>query len=471
MYFRSIKLAPLWKRYFAVLIDISLLLSIVYLSSSLRNSFFSSIIFIFCILYFPLLDSSKLQGTLGKKLFFIKVINYNGMRISYKQAFMRFFGYFIYTIPFLIVSVYGVSQGFHNHFSETKVVNNNFSKTKIRIRRKEKLGLSININKLISTRLKIYNIINILTFFLIYNLLVRRLMQKAIFITIFHKLYEKKYHRYLKYKRNIQKKRKWILSKKLFLVFIFFSISLIFFFVGLRIMSIQNFIYIDISILFFALSYGLYKLAQIYFLPEAKKLIKKDSRKPIVLLHSFEDNNLSILTYPMLFGIRGNIRLEEAISPILNEVGPFISIGNPQNWIPKLGTAKAFEKDESWQSRVLDWMKEAQYLVFMINDSIGLEWELRKAIEYNYISKIMIVFPDSETKNYQERILFVEKFFKEYDMKISLPFNLKLLFFDSNNNSISIISNQCYQEEYEEAINLFLYYKDNSRDFKLFPYL
>jgi len=52
----------------------------------------------------------------------------------------------------------------------------------------------------------------------------------------------------------------------------------------------------------------------------------------------------------------------------------------------------------------------------------------------------MIVFPDSETKNYQERITFVEKIFKEYNIKISLPFDLKLLFFDSNNNSISIVS-------------------------------
>lgn len=82
----------------------------------------------------------------------------------------------------------------------------------------------------------------------------------------------------------------------------------------------------------------------------------------------------------------------------------------------------------------------------------------------------MIIFPDSETINYQERIDFVEKVFRENNIIISIPYNLKLLFFNSNKKSISITSSNFHQEEYEEAISLFIYYKETNIDMTLYPY-
>jgi len=115
-------------------------------------------------------------------------------------------------------------------------------------------------------------------------------------------------------------------------------------------------------------------------------------------------------------------------------------------------------------------MERSRYLVFMINNSLGLEWELKQVIEKNYIYKTMIIFPDSETLNYQNRIDFVERIFRESNIIISIPYNLKLLFFNKNQKSISIISSNFYQEEYEEAISLFIYYKETNRDMNLYTY-
>jgi len=43
-------------------------------------------------LYFAIMESSKIQGTLGKMLLKIKVIDYDGNRISFARATGRYFG-------------------------------------------------------------------------------------------------------------------------------------------------------------------------------------------------------------------------------------------------------------------------------------------------------------------------------------------------------------------------------------------
>jgi len=481
-HFRSIKLTSIWRRHLAFFVDLIILSFIIFsplTSIEIANPYYEGIsksllaITIIC-LYFAILEST-FQGTIGKSIFGIKVINYDGNPISFTQASIRSISYFIYFIPFLAVSIYGVHQGFHNHFAKTKVVDNDFIKHKLHTKKKV-FNFFINIDNFMHTRRKIYHIFNIASFvipivYIITFSLQSKIMRKITSFSIFHKFYEKKYHRYLSFKLNYKKSKNWFLSRNIFLTVLFFLLSFFLIFIGINFIFIMDSKYSYFSILFFYTGYSSYKLSKVYFLADAKTLTKKDTRKPIILLHSFQDNNLSIFSHPMLFGIRKDIRLEEAISPVLNRVGPFVSIGNPTHWIPRLGTAKTFEQDEEWQSRVLEWMEKSRYLVFMINDSLGLEWELNKAIEYDYISKIMIIFPDSETVNYQERIDFTERVFKENNIIISIPYNLKVLFFDNNKKSISIVSNDFYQEDYEEAINLFIYYKEGNRDMKLYPYL
>ncbi len=51
--------------------------------------------FVISILYFSLLTASKMQGTLGKALLGLKVVNEDGGRISIGQAFGRAFAYII----------------------------------------------------------------------------------------------------------------------------------------------------------------------------------------------------------------------------------------------------------------------------------------------------------------------------------------------------------------------------------------
>lgn len=55
-----------------------------------------------CVLYYAGLEGSKLQGTLGKKICGIKVVDSEGERISYFRAVGRFFGKYLSFITLMV---------------------------------------------------------------------------------------------------------------------------------------------------------------------------------------------------------------------------------------------------------------------------------------------------------------------------------------------------------------------------------
>lgn len=508
---KLIEIAPIWKRILAIIVDIVIVYILImlfvilimyigflierYNLTEITNPnhpnlllliYFSYILIPW--LYFSILDSSSKQGTVGKQVLKIKITNYDGCQITFKQASFRFFSYFIYIAPLLIVSIFGKSQGFHNHLSKSKIINKNFiinnSKSnknnisKIRVTKLQNIKWSnnlshssilfnknyINIDNIIERRLRIYKYINIFVFFLnpllyfITFLLQPKWMRYITSLKIFHKYYPKKYSQYLLLKKsNKTKLFNFFISRNLFLGIFFLIIAIILFLLIIVFVLTGT---QGISIIFILTFYTTYRLSKVYLSPDAKSVIKNDNRKPIVLLHSYDDSNLSINSYPMLLGIRREKRLEEAISSTLNKFGPFISIENPSLFIPNLGSMKTYEKDTGWKEKIIKWMQDSQAIVCIINDTPSLEWELKTVIENGFLKKLIIIFPDNKTLNYQDRINFIKNIFRAYLIDIQLfDKDIKLLFFDSYLNPISIVSSNFNQEDYEEAIHIVFYNK------------
>jgi len=82
--------------------------------------------FIIWIFLCSIMESSKIQGTLGKKIFKIKVINLNGDRISIKTSIVRNLLKFISSIfffGFILIAFTKKNQGLHDRLTETFVVN------------------------------------------------------------------------------------------------------------------------------------------------------------------------------------------------------------------------------------------------------------------------------------------------------------------------------------------------------------
>ena len=127
------KYAGFWIRALACLIDLvilSLPVAIVtlifppppsHLMTFLR--FFYSIL---CILYFVILESSRWQGTFGKKTLGIIVTDLNGNRISVRNAFGRYIAQFFSTILFcfgyIMIAFSDKKQGLHDKIAKTLVI-------------------------------------------------------------------------------------------------------------------------------------------------------------------------------------------------------------------------------------------------------------------------------------------------------------------------------------------------------------
>lgn len=138
--------AGFWWRFLALVIDTIILrfvsfiitfLSIVDLSTNTYNwssdgfsiakvsaAFSFSIIFQW--LYYALFESSAYQGTIGKKILGIKVIDMNGNRISFVKASVRYFSKLlsalIIGIGFLMAGFTVRKQALHDFIADTLVV-------------------------------------------------------------------------------------------------------------------------------------------------------------------------------------------------------------------------------------------------------------------------------------------------------------------------------------------------------------
>ena len=85
----------------------------------------SILFFIIRILYFGLLTSSKLQGTIGKRTLGLKVVGEDGNRISFNRAigryFASFFSYFMF-IGYTMAAFTEKKQALHDYMASTFVV-------------------------------------------------------------------------------------------------------------------------------------------------------------------------------------------------------------------------------------------------------------------------------------------------------------------------------------------------------------
>lgn len=77
-------------------------------------------------LYFPLWECSSSQGSIGKQILGIKVVDGKGERITFWKALARFIGKFLsYTVLFIgffMIAFTDKNQGLHDLITETYVI-------------------------------------------------------------------------------------------------------------------------------------------------------------------------------------------------------------------------------------------------------------------------------------------------------------------------------------------------------------
>ncbi|NGQ95127.1 RDD family protein [Brevibacillus sp. SYP-B805] len=121
----ELKYAGFWIRFLAYVID-GILLYVVTFLLVLVHEKLVFLSYLISILYFPLLESSSMQGTLGKKALGLIVVDEEGNRITVGRAFGRFFakilsGIILY-IGYIMVAFTEKKQGLHDKIVSTYVV-------------------------------------------------------------------------------------------------------------------------------------------------------------------------------------------------------------------------------------------------------------------------------------------------------------------------------------------------------------
>jgi len=128
--------AGFWRRVVASVTDsillttaFNILMWFVFPDSLKENQIFLFVITVIPTwLYYALLESSAKQGTLGKVILGMKVVDYNNQRISFARATGRYFSKIISAIilmiGFIMVAFTAKKQGLHDMIAGTLVIKN-----------------------------------------------------------------------------------------------------------------------------------------------------------------------------------------------------------------------------------------------------------------------------------------------------------------------------------------------------------
>ncbi len=116
------KYAGFWLRFWASIID-CIILSVI---STILFFFIGILVIFVSLLYFVVLESSKMQGTFGKKALDLKVTDRIGNRITFGRAFGRYLGKYIsgliLFIGYIMVGWTEKKQGLHDKMAGTLVI-------------------------------------------------------------------------------------------------------------------------------------------------------------------------------------------------------------------------------------------------------------------------------------------------------------------------------------------------------------
>lgn len=146
---------------------------------------------------------------------------------------------------------------------------------------------------------------------------------------------------------------------------------------------------------------------------DARRLLERDSRPPVLYLRAFGDDRLRLWTATLgrsslieRFTLRRFDRFEEVLVRHLSQYGPVIAVNPPGTKLAPLGAARQTIDNAEWHEEVAGWMAECALIVFLtppIEVREGLRWELRTVSEHGYWDKTLVVVPPVPANQLHDR--------------------------------------------------------------------
>ena len=122
---------------------------------------------------------------------------------------------------------------------------------------------------------------------------------------------------------------------------------------------------------------------------DARSLIQRPGERPVLLLRSFDDEEL-VDPRPASLLQR---RYEENLSSALSHLGPVITVGRPGDSLGFAGAARFYVSQDNWQHAVRYLMTHCAAVVITVGRSEGLWWEIGTAFECVSRQHLLFFFP------------------------------------------------------------------------------
>ena len=121
---------------------------------------------------------------------------------------------------------------------------------------------------------------------------------------------------------------------------------------------------------------------------DARSLIQRPGERPVLLLRSFDDEEL-VDPRPSLL----QRRYEENLSSALSQLGPVITVGRPGDSLGFAGAARFYVSQDNWQRAIRYLMTYCAAVVITVGRSEGLWWEIGTAFECASREHLLFFFP------------------------------------------------------------------------------
>jgi hypothetical protein len=134
--------------------------------------------------------------------------------------------------------------------------------------------------------------------------------------------------------------------------------------------------------------------------PRAAEVRAADARAPVLILRAFNDDRLKIHRFWLFFP---RTTFEQVVSKLLRGRGPVITVGDPNEPLPRLGAAREYLQDADWRRAVDALIGEAAQLLFVLADTENLAWEFRRAVARQRLPDAVVLVPPVSARDVGRR--------------------------------------------------------------------
>jgi hypothetical protein len=135
---------------------------------------------------------------------------------------------------------------------------------------------------------------------------------------------------------------------------------------------------------------------------DARTVMERDPRPPVLLLRSFGDDDVEAKgRVPMPWSATQTLAFVAA--RCFQPVGPVIAVAPPNEKLPPLGPYRVFVQKDDWRVEVDRLIDTASIVVLFLGYSEGLLWELRRLLGDPHPRHLILVVPPADPASLEKR--------------------------------------------------------------------